>query len=1036
MKRWLFLLFLFTILPITAALAQQTIKGVVVDETKEPLIGVSVSVKGTTTGVMTDLDGKYSITVPTGSALTFDYLGMETQEIKTTPTTTTLDVTMHPVAQQIEEVVVTAMGVVQEKKRMNFAVQSLNSDDLLASKPTNFIQGLQGKVAGLNITQSGGSPNASSHLVIRAISSISTGSNNEPLFVIDGMNMSAGSGGMANINPADIENVTILKGAAASALYGQEGANGVIMVTTKSAKKGKITVNFNNSFQIDNVYRVPEIQNKWLPGANGVKTSLPTTGGWGPINALGEKTYKNAEDFFETALMHKHDLSVSAGGEKFTAFASLNYLSQEGVIPKDKLDRVGMMLKTTFDISPTLSMTFMANINNSKFRDANGNETGSKTSSYLARAYSWPINDDMNNYKNPDGSIRWLYLDPTIEKSPLNPYWNRYEDTQEREATNNILQATANWKVIKGLDLSGRIGYEHGNSSWEEYTTPRFSRDLVRQNAINHGSWDPIKEPTKDPSENLSPSYYGTAYLRNTRSSTFTAQAIARYKYTFNDDYTIEAMAGTEMKLSKGLTTYLGGTDFIIPDFYSISNVRNSVTGYQKDNYASHSKRRLYGFFGELRFDYKGIASVSVTGRNDHSSTLPTNKNSYFYPSVTGGFVFSELFNISNDIFSYGKVRGNWARVGKDAPANQYGQKFSYKPTHPDPGYGVLPTLAVAKELKPEMTDSWEIGADLRFFNSKTRLDIAYYSTKVNDQIITVRTSPTAGTILQTLNGGSIENKGMEISLDQDILKNKDFKWTGNVIFSYNRSKVTDLPMGQIQVANTAGRIGNDIQPTAYLGHSTTSIIGRDYERTPDGKIIVNEDGTPRVAADPNILIGDREPDFRMGVGSNFQWKDLSLSFLFDIRKGGDVANGTAISLYGNGMHKRLEDYRDRQIVIDGVVLQPDGTYKQNTTPVTFNQQFISNYFTQASSNFIEDGSYVRLSHVTIGYDLSKYVRKTPIKGLNVSLTGRNLFLWTKYSGSDPQVNTGSNGGSGSMGMDDLVVPNTRSFNITLNATF
>ena len=455
--------------------------------------------------------------------------------------------------------------------------------------------------------------------------------------------------------------------------------------------------------------------------------------------------------------------------------------------------------------------------------------------------------------------------------------------------------------------------------------------------------------------------------------------------------------------------------------------------------YLTHSKTNKFGYYGELRFDYRGIAQVSVTGRVDGSSTLKQVDCTYFYPSVTGGFMFSELFGLANDWFSYGKIRGNWAKVGKSGPAYKFSDTFKQWSTFPDGGWGNDPTIGKALQLEPEMTSSWEVGADLRFFKSKTRLDVAYYSTTVDNQIVTVRVSPAAGMILQTRNEGSVENYGIEATLAQDIIKTKDFDWTATANFSLNRGKVKSLPdqIKQIDGENLGG-----IYPTAFLGGSTTGITGKDYLRDPNGNVICNEEGYPMVDTQKQIYIGNREPDFLLGLGSSFRWKELTASFLFDGRCGGDVANITGSSLISNGQSHLFDKYRNREVIFNGVVAdgvddQGNTKYVKNTTPIILDSQFINTYFYPVSSNFIEDGSYIRLSYVTIGYDLGKLLAKNcPVKGLNVSLTGRNLFLLTKYSGSDPQIQVSGATGTGGGGIDRYAVPNTRSFNLSLKATF
>lgn len=1017
MKEKLLLLFISTFLSLNAAFAQRAVSGTVTaQEDGLPLIGVAVAAKGASPLAVTDLDGKYTVQVPENTVLVFTYLGMENAEVKVTGATH--NVVMKSLSNQITELVVTAQGVSQEKKKLNFAVQTLDSEELLAGKSTNFVDALQGKISGVSISSGGGSPNSASQMIIRSISSINPSANNEPLFVIDGMQVSGGASAAASINPNDIENVTVLKGAAASALYGQEAANGAVMITTKSGSKGKMTVNASASFQVENATRIPKIQSKYAPGVFGVNKDQ-LMGGWGAELAPGAPRYNNAKNYFDTGILHKYDVSASGGTDKFTAYASVSYSSQTGIVPNDYVNRVGALLKASFDPTSTINLSFMANIINSESRDAVSKSYSELSSQAwplgpLGNVYNWPINDDMSNYKYADGSIRWLYDANSWSDNPINPNWRRYEDYKRSESTRNIMQMSGTWKPVKGLNLTGRLGYDQSNSVTDQYTTPRF----VRANLPD--------------TQTMEAQYFGTYDINTGRSSIFTAQALATYNIKLTEDLGVEALLGSETKLIKGFSTEMGGTEFIDPTFYSFNNLKN--TFIKRGLSANHKKQKRYAHFGELRFDYKSVLQISGTLRNDHTSTLQPGNRSYFYPSVTAGLIFSELLGLRSDFFDYGKIRGNWAKVGKDTAPYLFGQKYVQRPTLPDGGMSVNTTLSRADDdLKPEMSKSWEIGADLRFFGGKTRLDIAYYSVAVDDQIVTVRVSPAVGTILQTRNQGDIENKGMEISLDQEIMKQKDFKWNAVANFSYNRGKVKSLPdqlkeLTSVQVQDAYG--------SAYVNESTTSITGKDYLRTPDGQIVVNEDGFPQIDPAKSILIGNREPDFIAGLANNIKYKEFGLSFLFDFRSGGDVYNGTSRSLYSNGQHKKLETYRNREIIFDGVVKQADGTYAPNTKAVLFDQTFMNNYFNPVTSNFIEDGSFIRLTYVTLSYDLSKFVKKSPLKALNLSVTGRNLLLITRYSGSDPIVNQGSTGGAGSSGFDFMNVPSTRSFNVSLNATF
>lgn len=1000
----------------------RTVTGVITSAVdKLPVIGASISVEGTTRGTTTDLDGKYSIDVDDNSVLVVSYVGMTTQRI-TVGSRSVIDVELQENAQVLEEVVVTAMGQTQEKKKLNFAVQSLSADDVTAGQSVNFANSLQGKVAGLQVSSGGSSPNSSTQVIIRAISSINTSQSNEPLVILDGMPIRGGGSTLGDLNANDIENMSVLKGAAASALYGQEAANGVIMITTKKGKEGRLEVTASGSWEISNAIHVPKIQDQFIAGSGGFFKEN-STGGWGPYLTSADHVYDNVGSFLGTGFLQKYDMSISGGGEKFNAYASASYLKNDGIVPEDYKDRLSVFLKAEFKPSDKVTMQLTTNFVNAKSR-AFGNS--------MSTVYGWAINKNMADYATLEGRPNWsnryenwdLLTDDERISATVSPYYGRYMDKSETESTRMILNGQISYEPIKNLVFTGKVGYDKGFSHYESYTVPRFvDSDFI------------------DPESSALTNYrykFGAYTFSPSASSQLTAQILGTYNVTFNEDYTLNVLAGAEYKLNEGLDANMAGQEFLLDGFYSFMNTNPDLftTSQGTDYYMSlsHTRRNKFGYFGELRFDYKGMAQLSVTGRYDGSSTLKQVDCTYFYPSVTAGVIFSELFKISNDWFSYGKLRGNWAKVGKDAPAYRFTPSFKNWEVFPDGGWGIDATTAVAKELEPEMTSSWEIGADLRFFDSRTRLDVAWYSTTVDNQIVTVRVSPTSGTILQTRNEGSIENKGLEVTFGQDILRSKDFDWTLNANFSFNRGKVISLPEDLTEIQGTQY---GDIFPTAYLHGSTTAISGKDYERAPDGQIIVNENGYPVISAAKGNLIGNREPDWLLGLGSTFRWKDLTVGFLFDGRCGGDVVNVTRRSLFSNGMDALLPKYRSHEAVFKGVVKQADGSYVPNTTPIIIDSNFINNYFYTVSSNFIEDGSYIRLSYVTLAYDFTRFLSKNcPIKGLKLSATGRNLFLLTKYTGTDPQILAGTGGGTGSAGIDNYNVPTTRSFNFSLSATF
>ncbi len=1003
----------------------RVVTGVIISETdNEPVIGATVMVKGTQRGVATDLDGKFSIEVKEGDILTITNVGMLQQNVKIGKQQS-LNIVMKDDAKVLGEVVVTAMGQTQEKKKLNFAVQSLDSNEISAGVSNNLASTLQGKVSGLQILSTGGSPNASQTIQIRAISSINTSQNNEPLIIIDGVPVRGGGSSLTDINPNDIQSMSVLKGAAASALYGQEAANGVIMIVTKSAKEGKMQVTANAMLEVSNATRVPKIQSSYAPGTKGFYVKNAGGGGWGAPLAAGEQTYDNVGDFLKTGFLQKYDVSMTGGTTKANAYASVSYQKNEGIVPKDHRDQINVFIKGQFEPSDKVKIQLTTS-----FKESTARGFGNS----MSTIYAWGINKNMADYQTLEGLPNWearydhwdeLPEDQRISAT-ISPYFGRYKDKSETTNTRIMLNGQISYEPIKDLVFTGKVSYDKGYSMYDAAVVPRFRESQFT-----------------DPEASFLADYafkFGSYTFQPSRSERFNAQFLATYQRELFRDLNINVLFGIDWSNYKSLSAQMAGQRFMLEgDFYSFQNVDPSTFTNSSSSsyymYLNHSNWNKFGYFGELRFDYRGIAQVSVTGRLDGSSTLRQVDCTYFYPSVTGGFIFSELLHLQNSWFSYGKIRGNWAKVGKSCTPYKFSDTFKNWSSFPDGGWGIDPTVGKALNLEPEMTSSWEIGADLRFFKNRTRLDVAYYSTTVDNQIVTVRVSPAAGMILQTRNEGSIENYGIEATLNQDIFKTKDFDWTLTANFSLNRGKVKSLPdqIKQIDGTNYGG-----IYPTAFLGGSTTGITGKDYVRDPQGNVVCNENGYPLVNTSKQLYIGNREPDFMLGLGSNFRFRDLTFGFLFDGRCGGDVVNITGSSLISNGQHHLLDKYRNREVVFKGVVANGDGTYSPNTTPIILDQTFINTYFYPVSSNFIEDGSYIRLSYVTLGYDLSKLLaHNCPVKGLNVTLTGRNLFLLTKYSGSDPQVTeSGSAYGSGSGGFDRYGVPKTRSFNLSVKATF
>ena len=1071
------ILFVLTCLFCSAAMmASITVTGTVISaEDGLPVIGASVLEKGTSNGTITDFDGIYELTVADDAVLVFSYVGLSSQELKVSGPV--MDVTLKGDAIAMEEVVVTAMGVVQEKKRLNFAVQNIGGEALTENKSANFVNSLQGKIAGVSVTTAGGSPNSGSQIIIRGISSVNSAASNEPLFILDGVAISGGGSAAADINPNDIENITVLKGAAAAALYGQDAANGVIMITTKQGEAGKIKVQANGSWQWDQATRLPRLQQTYGPGAQGFYKDK-TSGGWGPMLGEDDVIYDNIGNYIKTGFYHKYDFSINGGSEKFQAYASANWSNAEGITPEDYKTRFGALIKASY--TPAKWVTFQMGVNIT--------DTKSRSTSGVSSVYGWPINNDITNYQHDNGLPSHRYWSDTDKTgSPMSPLYSIYNDYGLAKKTRNVINGSVTFKPVKNLQIVARASYDVSHSASDSYGVPRWDDSNVVPVVTAPGfeppadyktaapgtypDWDKYYEYmawktstspdqyfplngltggymnpdnyllTSDDIANMDKSALGYYSASMSRSQLFTAGANITYKWELPKDFSLDFMAGTEMKITEGFSMSNYGEDFIIPGTYSLSNTNRDYMDLT-DRTVGHSGIRRFGYFGEIRADYKGLASLSVTGRWDWSSTI--NKNPFFYPSVTAGVILSELIpglnETKNNWFSYWKLRGNYAVVGKDANPYLYDRRFKQFGTYPDGGYGIDPTMTSASmDLAPEMSYSWEIGMDIKFFDNKTRLDIAYYNTMVDNQIVHVRVSPSSGYILQTRNEGMIRNHGVEFTFDQDIIKRKNFNWTLGLNFGLNRGTVVGLPE---DVHEITGPQYGDIFTSAYLGGSTTALTGRDYQRNAAGQVIVDENGYPKINPNKNEYIGNREAKFQAGLNSSMSVYGVQFSFLFDGRLGGDVVNVTGRNLIASGNHNILEKYRGRQVVFNGVKELTDAEgnvyYEPNTTPITLNQTTITNYFSQISTNFVEDGSYIRLSYVTLGYDFAKLMKNQNFfKGLKLNFTCNNVFLLTKYTGSDPVCNASvGQGGTGSAGIDNTPVPSTRSYNISLSASF
>lgn len=1004
-----------------AAAQQKSVTGrVTAADTGDPIPGVSVLIKGTTSGSATGANGEFRIAAAPGQVLVFSILGNEREE-RTVGEAAVINVSMRAATSALNEVVVTAFNISQDRRSVNSAVQSVGSKDIEESRQQNIVNALQGKIAGAVINSSGGGPGEGSSIILRGGASLDT--DNQPLFVVDGVpldntsfveSLSPGAGSGFNgilgrsvgtpnrasdINPDDIESVTVLKGPGASALYGLRAGNGAIIITTKKGKSGNATITYSNLFSFDNVLRLPETQSTYKQGTNGL-FSTTTRDSYGSQFQAGEAIYDNMGEFFQTGTSQTHNVNVSGGSDKYTFRFAFSNAGQNGVVPLTDYGKTSVRLSGSAIASPKFNINGSANyIRTTGRRPLQGPGLFGGTGGFLVSIFNWPKNDDMADYLSPDGSRRRLLT--TITTDTDNPYFTINRNPQTDSNDRFLGTAGAEFKPLSWL----RLNYTFGTDFYTERNKSIRAVGTSLPNNANGGIGETV----------------------NTFQS-LTSNLLLTADKTFGD-FSTSLIVGNAVEQSKFTTVDYLGLIFQNPEFISINNTVNRTLVQR------NSIRRIIGAFGSFNADWKKTVYLNVTGRNDWTSTLPAKNRSFFYPSVNMGYEFTKTLDLENKkALSYGKIRASLATVGKDtAPykiesplANNtfIGSGFRYG------FFGNNP------ELKPERRTSFELGADLQFLDSRLRLDATFYRDRTKDQIIAPRVSQATGYILQYVNGGLVQNKGVELMLSGTPVKKQDFSWDINFNFARNRSLVISVPSPLTIIRNSDASIINTAEGASYPGRSLTSISASDYIRDPQGRVVIDANGYPTFNA-TFVYAGDRSPDFTMGLNNSFRYKSLEFNFLVDVRKGGDVINGNEWELVRSGLSKQTEE-RYKRVVFDGVVRNADGSYSPNTKEAELTQSYYENNLAAVGTAFIEDGSWIRLRTATLNYRLDKKHMPKFASSANFFVTGRNLVLLTKYSGIDPEVGVSGAGvrGGGSIGLDYGGVPARRGFDLGVKVGF
>jgi len=1043
----------------TAVAQNNKVSGVVKDANGEPLIGATVMVKGTNRGTATDVDGKYSINAPAGSTLVISYIGSKPMEVKVTGSS--LDVTLADGSNALDEVVVTALGIKKDRKSLGYAVDDLKAEELMKNKTANAINSLSGKIAGVNVTQSSGAAGAGAQIILRGGTSGSESRDNQPLFVVDGIiydNSSSVIGNTAfdgsgkaqtttsnrvmDINPEDIENMSILKGPAASALYGSRAANGVVLITTKKGKAGTVEVSLNAKYISSRVKTLPKVQNQFKRGYmeemyaedgtyKGVAyRDLNSYSSWG--EAIGnEPTYDNAGNFFQTGGVWDTNLSISGGNENGNFYLSGSYYDQTGIVPNTGYK------KTTFRFNGEQKYKIFTFSANAAYSDARTARTltgaalyGSNGTGALYAVYNWAPTNDMTHYLNEDGSRYKQFNDLQNWDEVDNPYWiinkNKMTDATER--------FTGGFNVKADITDWWFINYRMGVDSYLQN-----NYNFVAPNGVCKQLWQEGMMSDND----MKYRYLSTNLMTN-------------FNKQFGD-FNVNLMLGTSTDYTKTKRNYRMGYHFASP-FYSFGNVADNDKKFEQ----SMSRKRLVAAFGEFRVDWRNAIFLTVTGRNDWTSTLPIENRSYFYPSVSGAVAFTELMGEAKpEWLSFGKVRASWAKVGKDTGAYETATYLWPVGTYLEGCVGLGNTWTRGNPvIKPEMSNSTEVGLELRFLQNRLKFDICYYNNKSYNQILSPRGPQSTGYIFCSINAGTVYNKGLEISLSGTPVQTKDFTWETGINVAGNRGRMEDLPKGMDIMYVTDVQYGG-AKAATFSGGSFMAISGGKWARNPEGKLLLDENGMPTSDKSATTFeVGNREAKFTGGWNNTFTYKNFSLNMLWEFRVGGDVFNGTKYAMTMSGVSEFSGQFRSEPLTISGVVekgkdadgnviykdvtntWEPDKTYEYNGKKMSgYNiiKGYYCDQYNYETRNWITKVNSLRLRSITLSYDLPKdLLAKTKcIKRASISASATNLLLFTNYDG-DPEVAASGAGvgGSSSVGFDYCGVPATQSFSLGVNLTF
>lgn len=1014
----------------------KTITGRVTDENGSPVPNATIEVKGQTTGVSADANGNYSISIMgTNSILVFSSVNFITREVSV-GNQSVINIQLKP-SGALTEVVVTALGITRQKKSLGYAAQSVDAKELTESHQNNVVNALQGKVAGVTITSAGGGPGQGANILIRGVNSLDLGT--QPLFVVDGIPIdnstsSQGTGGglpasMSNragdINPDNIESINILRGGAATALYGLRGANGVVVITTKSAQSGTVKVNFSTTYGIDQVDKFPEVQSRFSQGYSGVYDSTDFWPEWGPTVEEARKLdpshpaqlYNQYKRAYIDGNQLRNNLSFSGGTEKANLSSGVSYFKQNGTIPFTWYQDISARMNGTLKLSDKFSMgSSLYYINtDGNFYDAN---RFNENLSY------WSPRWDVRNYLKPDG-------------------------TQQTYGNNNAWYSAFTSKFRSNVDrLIGNVSFMYKPFPWltANYKLGMDNYTDARTKTAPGPKGVPGEIVGADDNELGFVGEYSRRFRQVNSNLMLTAE------HDWNSKFKTTLRVGHDL-LDRSLNmTAAEGTDLAVYNLFTLGNAKKQVIGQYKEQY------RIIGAFGELTAAYDDFLFLTLTGRNDWTSSLEKENRSFFYPSASLSYIFSDQFKMPSWITD-GKFRVSLAQIGKDALP--YSTSISYGPN----GAPIDEILLFTRlsnsgipNLKPEMTTAFEIGTDLNFFDSRLGLSLTWYKSNSKDLIMGVATDPGTGFYSIILNAGEIKNKGIELSLRGKPIVRKDFNWSTIINFSANKNKVISIYAGlkELVGGSSFGYSGAGPSFIYRPGESVGDIYGTHWLRYSGDKMqdslhidknlpmVIGPDGFPvRAPSSDKRIVGNSMPDWIGSINNTLNYKNWGLSFLFDTQQGLEKYNQLDNFMAAFGIAKYTEN-RDQTIIFPGVLA--DGT--PNTKPVYLGQgvgpdgvNYGDGYYRRVyrgvTEVFVQDASWIRLRTVTLSYNFpTTWFKNSIVSNATISFTGNNLWLSTPYNGFDPEASDVGAGDLTSSSQAGFTYPQLRNYLFTLNVTF